>query len=297
MKKRELSSDAKMIVTKELTFTYSRARQPAIKDINLEIDDGEFVLCLGPTGCGKTTLCRCFNGLIPHFYRGKMKGYVKVNGVDTRFHPVYKLALNVGLVFQNPEEQIVTLTVEKELAFGLENLAFPREEMLSRVDWVSSLLDLKGLMKKRTFFLSGGEQQKVAVGSVLALEPSILVLDEPTANLDPQSAEALARAVKKLNDEGVTVILTEHRVDLFARYATRAILMEEGRILMDGGPREVLSSDEARRVGVLVKTIELYRKLRDAGLELPYPPLSVEEACTLLRRFLHDRSDRSVPQL
>ncbi|MEM4678833.1 MAG: ABC transporter ATP-binding protein [Candidatus Jordarchaeales archaeon] len=286
-----------MLVTRGLTFTYSHAKKPAIKDINLEIDDGEFLLCLGPTGCGKTTICRCFNGLIPHFYKGEMRGYVKVNGLDTRFHPVYKLALNVGLVFQNPEEQIVSLTVEKELAFGLENLAFPREEMLSRLNWVSNILDLKGLMKKRTFFLSGGEQQKVVIGSVLALEPNILVLDEPTANLDPQSAEALARAVKKLNDEGVTVILTEHRVELFVQYATRVILMEEGKVLMDGKPREVLSSDEARRVGVFVKTIELYRKLKDAGLELPYPPLSLKEAYTLLKGALHDRGERSVSQL
>lgn len=277
-----------MIVTKKLTFTYAYARQPAIIDVDLTIEDGEFVLCLGPTGCGKTTLCRCFNGLIPHFHKGRLKGYVKINGLDTRFHPVYKLALNVGLVFQNPEEQLVSLTVEKELAFGPENLALPRSEILRRIKRVSSLLDIEHLMDRRTFSLSGGEQQKVAIGSILALEPSVLVLDEPTANLDPQSAERLVDVVKKLNEEGVTIIVTEHRVDLFAQHATRAILMERGAIVMDGKPREVLSSDEARKAGVIVKLIELYRKLKDAGLELPYPPLSVEEACKLLRGALGD---------
>lgn len=275
-----------MIITKGLTFTYNYASQPAVRDINLEIEDGEFVLCLGATGCGKTTLCRCFNGLIPHFHKGKLEGYVKVNGLDTRFHPVYRLALNVGLAFQNPEEQIVALTVEKELAFGPENLAMDRSEIVRRIDEVSGVLDIKHLMGRRTFSLSGGEQQKVAIGSILALDPSILVLDEPTANLDACSAEKLVKVVKKLSEEGITVIVTEHRVDLFARHATRAILMEKGHILMDGKPQEVLSSEEAGRIGVTVKLIELYRKLREAGLELPYPPLSVDEAYKLLEEAL-----------
>jgi len=275
-----------MIITRELTFTYIYASQPAIRNVNLEIEDGEFVLCLGATGSGKTTLCRCFNGLIPHFHKGKLEGCVKVNGLDTRFHPVYRLALNVGLVFQNPEEQLVALTVEKELAFGPENLAMERNEIIRRIKEVSDILGIGHLAGRRTFFLSGGEQQKVAIGSILALDPSILVLDEPTANLDPHSAEKLVEIVKKLNKDGVTVIVTEHRVDLFAKHATRAILMEKGHILMDGKPRDVLPSEEARRIGVTVKLIELYRKLSEAGLSLPYPPLSVDEACKLLEEAL-----------
>ncbi len=276
-----------MIIAKGLTFIYSYAKQPAIKDVNLKIEDGEFVLCLGPTGCGKTTLCRCFNGLIPHFHRGKMKGYVKINGMDTRFHPVYKLALNVGLVFQNPEEQIVSLTVEGELAFGPENLSLPREEIFRRIERTSERLTIKHLKNKRTFSLSVGEQQKVSVGSVLTLEPSILVLDEPTANLDPQSAEKLAWILKELNKEGMTVIITEHRVDLFAQHATRIVLMHDGKIMANGEPREVLSSDEARKLGVSIKLVELYRRLKEKGLTLPYPPLSVEEAKRLLESALH----------
>jgi len=281
-----------MIVVKDLTFTYSSAKEPAVKDVNLKIEEGEFVLFLGPTGCGKTTLCRCLNGLIPHFYRGHMMGYVKINGLDTRKHPVHSLALKVGLVFQNPEEQMVALTVEREIAFGLENLAVPRREMIKKLEKISSILEIKHLMKRRTDDLSGGEVQKVAIGAILVTEPSVLILDEPTANLDPQSVETLAGTIKRLNrKEGITVILTEHRLDHIIPYVGRVVLMNKGRILMDGEPREVLSSINAEETGIyLPRIIELYKKLKKKGVVLAQPPISIEEFYEFMRGYIYDSS-------
>lgn len=281
-----------IIETRNLTYTYPFADRPAIEDVNLVIERGEFVLLTGPSGCGKTTLCRCFNGLIPHFYGGKLEGEVVVAGLRTRDHPIYELAKHVGMVFQNPENQLFALTVEKDVAFGLENLGLPRDEIRRRVDWALKVTGIYNLKDRAPFELSGGQQQRVAIASVLAMQPEVIVLDEPTSFLDPLSAKNILETIHQLNrDLGITIILIEHRLDFAARYADRVIVMHRGRIFADGKPREVFLDGRVSLIGIgLPKVVRLYLALKEDGVDLGRVPLSPEEASELIAEVL--RSDR-----
>jgi len=278
-----------LIETKNLTYTYPGGTKPSIRDVSIKIDKGEFTLITGPSGCGKTTLCRCFNGLIPHFYQGELKGEISVAGLNVIEHPIYELAKHVGLVFQNPENQLFALSVEKDVAFGLENLGVPREEMRERVDWALNLTGIYDLRERAPHELSGGQQQRVAIASVLAMQPEVIVLDEPTSFLDPLSAKKIFEVIHELNRKlGVTVVLVEHRLDLTARYADHIIIMDEGKIVLDGEPREILHSEEARLIGVgIPKATRLYQMLEKDGMKLGKAiPLSSDELATLLKEAL-----------
>ncbi len=268
-----------------LRFTYSGARRPALDGIDLSIERGEFVVLTGPSGCGKTTLCRCLNGLIPHFYHGDFEGRVVVAGLDTREHEIWELAQHVGLVFQNPENQLFCLTVEADVAFGPENLGLPRREIRRRVEWALKATGMWELRHRAPHELSGGQQQRAAIAGVLAMEPEVLVLDEPTSFLDPAGAADIIRLVARLNrSHGITVLLAEHRLELVAPYADRVVVMSRGRIALDGPPREVLASEEAARLGVgIPKVVRLYELLAEAGLRVPEVPLSPEELAALLK--------------
>jgi len=273
-----------IIEAKDLTYTYPTGDRPAFKDVNLKIDEGEFIIITGPSGCGKTTLCRCFNGLIPHFYGGRLEGEIKVCGLNVKENPIHKIARHVGMVFQNPENQLFALSVEKDVAFGLENLGVPREEIRRRVDWALKITGVYDLRHRAPHELSGGQQQRVAIASVLAMNPKVIVLDEPTSFIDPLGAEQIFQVINSLNsDLGITTILVEHRLDLISKYADRMIVMNEGKIILDGDPREVLTSDEARLIGVgIPKATLLYKALKAKGISLDGPPLSSDEACKLI---------------
>lgn len=278
-----------IIETRNLTYAYPNGTKPSIEDVSIKIEKGEFTLITGPSGCGKTTLCRCFNGLIPHFYQGDLKGTITVSGLDVTKNPVHELAKHVGLVFQNPENQLFALSVEKDVAFGLENLGFPREEMRQRVDWALRLTSIYDLRERAPHELSGGQQQRVAIASVLAMQPEIMVLDEPTSFLDPLGAKKIFEVVYELNKKlGITVILVEHRLDLTAKYADHIIIMDEGKIVLDGDPRQILSSEEARLIGIgIPKATRLYHMLKKDGVKLGNAvPLSSDEMATLLREAL-----------
>src|SRR5512136_167266 len=259
-----------VIETKGLTYIYPGASHPSISDVSIKMEKGEFVLITGPSGCGKTTLCRTFNGLIPHFYQGELKGEITVAGEDAAKRPTYEMAKHVGLVFQNPENQLFALSVEKDVAFGLENLGFDRQEMRKRVDWALNLAGIYDIRERSPHEISGGQQQRVAIASVLAMEPEIIVLDEPTSFLDPSSAEKIFEVIYKLNKEqGITVILVEHRLDLTAKYANHLIVMDEGKVRFEGDPRQILSSEETRLIGVgIPKATLLYQMLQKEGLIL-----------------------------
>jgi energy-coupling factor transporter ATPase len=278
-----------IIETKNLTYTYPGATKPSIKDVSIKIEKGEFTLITGPSGCGKTTLCRCFNGLIPHFYQGELKGEVTVAGLRVPEHPIYELATHVGLVFQNPENQLFALSVEKDVAFGLENLGVPREEIRKRVDWALKLTGIYELRERTPTELSGGQQQRVAIASVLAMQPEVIVLDEPTSFLDPLGAKRIFEVIYELNRKlGITIVLVEHRLDLTAKYADHIIIMDEGKVVLDGEPREILSSEEARLIGVgIPKATRLYQMLKSDGIRLGGKvPLSSEEMAEKLREAL-----------
>ncbi len=274
-----------IIETKNLTYTYPGGTKPSISDISIKVEKGEFVLITGPSGCGKTTLCRCFNGLIPHFYQGELKGEISVAEMDITKHQTHAMAKHVGLVFQNPENQLFALSVEKDVAFGLENLGAPREEIHERVDWALKQTDIYDLRERSPHEVSGGQQQRVAIAAVLAMQPEIIVLDEPTSFLDPLSAEKIFEVIHELNKKlGITVVLVEHRLDLTAKYADHIIIMDEGKVCFDGNPREILSSEETRLIGVgIPKATLLYKLLRKEGINLSnVTPLSSEELATLL---------------
>jgi energy-coupling factor transporter ATPase len=274
-----------IIETKNLTYTYPGVTKPSISDVSIKVEKGEFALITGPSGCGKTTLCRCFNGLIPHFYQGEIKGEITVAGMDTRKHQTHAMAKNVGLVFQNPENQLFALSVEKDVAFGLENLGLPREEMRKKVDWALKLTNIYDLRERSPHEVSGGQQQRVAIAAVLAMQPKIIVLDEPTSFLDPLSAEKIFDVIHELNKKlGITVVLVEHRLDLTAKYADHIIIMDEGKVCFDGNPREILTNEETRLIGVgIPKATLLYQILRKEGINLNgHTPLSSEEMATLL---------------
>jgi len=275
-----------IIDAKNLTYTYPGGAKPSINDVSINIKKGEFVLITGPSGCGKTTLCRCFNGLIPHFYQGELKGKITVAGMDTTTYETHAMAKSVGLVFQNPENQLFALSIEKDVAFGLENLGVPREEMQKRVEWALKLTDIYDLRERSPHEVSGGQQQRVAIAAVLAMQPEIIVLDEPTSFLDPLSAEKIFEVIHDLNKTlGITVVLVEHRLDLTAKYADHIIIMDEGKICFDGNPREILSAEETRLIGVgIPKATFLYHILQKDGVNLSnFTPLSSEEMAKLLQ--------------
>ena len=229
-----------------LRYTYPGAQQPALSEVCLDIADGEFVLVAGPSGAGKSTLLRCLNGLVPHFTGGRISGRLSVGGHDPLEDGPQALSQVVGFVFQDPEAQFVVDRVEDEIAFALENAAVPPAEMRLRVEEVLHLMDLANLRDRRVETLSGGEKQKVAIATALALRPRILALDEPTSQLDPQSAEGVLQALVRLNqDLGLTILLAEHRLERVLPYVDRLVyLSDANHPPYSGPPREVLSQVE-----------------------------------------------------
>jgi energy-coupling factor transporter ATPase len=280
-----------IIETTDLTYTYPGATKPSIKKVSLTINKGDFVILTGPSGCGKTTLCRCFNGLIPHFYNGNLEGKIEVAGLNVAEHKIHELASHVGLVFQNPENQLFALSVEKDVAFGLENFAIPRDKMRKQVDWALQMAGISELGERPPHELSGGQQQRVAIASVLAMQPDIMILDEPTSFLDPVGAQKIFEVINELNKKlGITIILVEHRLDLAAKYANNVIVMDEGKVVLNGSPREIFTSEEARLIGVgIPKVTKLYQHLKQNGIQLKTAPVTTEETANLLREALkHD---------
>ena len=280
-----------IIEAEDLTYTYPGASKRSLQDVSLAIDKGEFAILTGPSGCGKTTLCRCFNGLIPHFYAGELKGSLNVADQNVKEHTIGEMAKRVGLVFQNPENQLFALSVEKDVAFGLENLGMPREEMQERVDWALKMKGIEDLRERAPHELYGGQQQRVAIASVLAMQPEIIVFDEPTSFLDPLGAQRIFEVISDLNRKlGITVILVEHRLDLAAKYANHVIIMDEGRIALDGEPREIFNSEQAWLLGVgIPKAVRLWRLLDESGVALKGVPISSDEATQRLKEVLWRR--------
>jgi energy-coupling factor transporter ATP-binding protein EcfA2 len=230
-----------LVDLRHVRFRYAGSDSYALNDVSLSAERGEFILLVGPSGCGKSTLLRVLNGLVPHFYEGEFEGEAKVAGLDVRSTPTHVLARHVGMVFQDPENQLFLSSVEREIAFGLENLGLPRSEVRRRVREVLKEFNLESIKEKAPYELSGGQQQKVAIASVMALEPEILALDEPTANLDPLSAlEVLTLVNRLVKEKSVLAFVVEHRLEIALRFATRMIVMLDGRVAADGGPREVL---------------------------------------------------------
>ncbi len=257
-----------MIEWRDLTFTYPEADRPSLREVDLTVEEGELALVVGATGSGKSTLLRSVNGLVPHFTGGHVEGFVRVDGLDPRTHPPRELAETVGVVGQDPLSGFVTDTVEEELAYGMEQVAIPAATMRRRVEEVLDLLGIAPLRRRALRTLSGGEQQRVAIGAVLTMHPRVLVLDEPTSALDPAAAEeALSAVLRLVHDVGVTALAAEHRLERVVEYADGMVVVAHGAVTA-GAPRDVL-----RTSPVAPPVVELGRL---AGWE-PLP-LSVRDA-------------------
>jgi len=238
-----------MIQVNDLAVYYGKHR--VLGELSLSIQTGEFVLVTGPSGCGKSTLLRALAGLIPHASSARMEGRVVVDGLDTREHPLPVLAGHVGLVFQNPATQLFCLRVEEEVAFGPHNLGLPTAEVARRVEWALAATGLEHLRGRRVNTLSDGEKQRLAIAAVLAMSPRILLLDEPTSNLDLAGTRQVLSTLESLRGEATTVVIAEHKMGEVGRLADRVLILEEGQPVADGSPEAVFARQELlHRLGV-----------------------------------------------
>ncbi len=280
-----------IIQFRNVSFSYHAGESEflALKNVNLAIQPGSFVLICGATGCGKSSLFRALNGLVPHFYEGTFVGQVFVNGKDTRLHSTRDLSLEVGLVFQNPENQLIAMNVERELAFGPENLGLSREKIIQQVEYALDLVDIQHLRKKSPYELSGGEQQRVAIASVLALNPPILAMDEPTANLDPPRAMEILALLARLKQQGKTILIVEHRLELVLPLVDKMVVMLNGQIAIEGSVAEVLKcKDPAIEALELPPVMEIFKSIESYGIKLQDIPFSIEKAAELLLEGKHE---------
>jgi energy-coupling factor transporter ATP-binding protein EcfA2 len=253
---------ADILRIENLSFNYPESPKLAVSGFDLSIPEGEIVVLAGPSGCGKSTLLRAVNGLIPHMYSGEYSGDVKVGGASVKSSDMRELAQKVGFLFQNPENQIFMFTVERDVAFGLENIGVPRMEMRERVDEALRLLGIEDLAQRAPHELSDGQKQRVALAGVLAMKPSLVILDEPTSLLDPKTAGELVALVARLRKElGTTFVIVEHRLDLLVKVADRLVVMNEGKKALEGTPRDVLFGEEAERYGVAIPAVTKLQKM------------------------------------
>jgi energy-coupling factor transport system ATP-binding protein len=258
-----------------VSYLYPRSVAPVLRDLTLDIHEGEFLGLIGPTGAGKSTLCLTLNGIVPQFHGGRFFGRVTVAGLDSLEHPISALARHVGMVLEDPEIQITAFSVENEVAFALENLSVPRDEILARIPEALAAVRLEGMEKKHPHQLSGGQKQRLVIAAALALRPRLLVLDEPTAQLDSVGAWEVFEVVRELNRElGLTILLSGHAAEELAEYADRIALLANGRLVRTGSPDEVYGDvDLLMRYGLrppeVTRTFYLMRERSIVAGELP----------------------------
>jgi energy-coupling factor transport system ATP-binding protein len=285
------SSSRRLVDLSGITYTYEGEAQPVLHDVSLTVEQGEFVLILGPSGCGKSTLLHLLNGSVPHLLGGTLQGTATICGMVVADTKVPAFATEVGMVFQDPDAQIINTRVRDEICFGLENLCRPIDEILERQQEALDFVGLGDFGDRSIFELSGGQKQRVSIAAVLAARPRVLVLDEPTANLDPAGMAEVFAVLARLNREhGTTIIMVEHRVDELADKVSRVVMMDRGTIVFDGSPRAAFSS---RRVvhseeADVVPTASWFPQVSEFAMDLAHAaqtplatedvPLSVSEA-------------------
>lgn len=272
---------------KNFSFSYSQSSRPALRDVNISVEKGEFIGITGPTGAGKTTLACCLNGIIPHFHGGAVQGVINLHGTSIFQRSAAQISRHVGSVFQDPEAQIIALDVEQEIAFGLENLAYPPVEIEKRIAAALELAGISDLRRRSTATLSGGQKQRVAVASALAMQPEILLLDEPTSELDPVGTDDIFQVLNSLNKEhGITIIAIEQKTDMLAAHANRILVLNEGSLVMDGEPWQVFSrQEELDAIGVRIPQVTRLAGLL-GGSDKYSLPLTVEQARIYIERLV-----------
>jgi energy-coupling factor transporter ATP-binding protein EcfA2 len=276
-----------IIEFKNFFYRYKGNDEYALNNINLNIKKNKFILLCGETGSGKTTLIKCMNGLIPQFYSGFYRGYVKVIGKDTTQTSVADLATEVGIVFQNPENQLVAMNIEHEIVFGLENLGISRENIKKKLENVIKITEVESLLEKAPFELSGGEQQRVAIASILVLEPKVIILDEPTALLDPYMAERIIELLKEIQiKKKITIIISEHRLDLVLPFADEIILINEGKVIEHDSREKVINGNNFQSLRLNKPVIySIFNYLKNKKLLKQNIPVSIPEAVETLKNL------------
>lgn len=281
-----------VIELKNVTYSYPLTDTPALKDFSCTIEEGKFYGVIGANGAGKTTLCSLIRGFAPDFFKGELSGDVLVYGKPTSAYAPGELSLKIGYVFQNPFNQIsgVKDTLFEEVAFGLENFGVPVDEIEQRVTRVMELTNITDLAEKNPFELSGGQQQRVALASIIVLEPDILVIDEPTSQLDPEGTESVFKIIKAMKEQKKTIILVEHKIDLIAEYADEVLVLHEGELIRSGDKQQVLSDMSLLEKGVqLPQMAILGNRLIQQGLPLSYVPITEAQGAEVIGQAMQKR--------
>ena len=277
---------------KNVTYTYPLAKEPSIKDVTISLEKGKFYAVVGANGSGKTTLCNIIRGFIPGFFQGEMEGEVLLEGKSLQQYTMGELAPKIGYVFQNPFNQITGArdNVYEEIAYGLENLGVKVEKIKDTVKKVMELTNTAYLAEKNPFELSGGQQQRVALASVLALEPDIFVIDEPTSQLDPKETERVFDIIDKMKKMGKTIILVEHKIELIAEYADEVLALEEGELIRQGEKHEVLSDLSLLERDIeLPQSVILADELRKQGIPIDEKIITKAEMVHQLKKTMSKR--------
>jgi len=276
------------IEIRNLTYRYPTSKKDVLTDVSLTIKKGEFCSIIGPNGAGKSTLCSAIRGFVPHFYKGEISGDVWIDGTNVKDLSIGELSLKVGFVFQNPFTQIsgVAETVFEELSFGLENLGVEQEEIRARVENVMKWTKTEALRDRNPFELSGGQQQRVALASIIVMEPDILVIDEPTSQLDPEGTEEIFEIIRMLKENGKTIVLVEHKMELIAEYSDHIVLIHDGRIVLEGHRDDILTDERVYAYDTaLPQFAQLGLEMRKRDMQIERIPVTEHQAIEQISRF------------
>ena len=271
-----------------VNYKYPLEEKNTLKNINIEIKKGEFWAVIGKNGSGKTTLCNILRRFVPDFYKGELTGKITLEGKELKDYSQKEIVQKIGFVFQNPFTQIsgVKNTVFEEIAYGLENLGIERETIISEVEKILKLLEIEKLRDKNPYNLSGGQKQRVALASIIAMNPDILVIDEPTSQLDPKGTEDIFKIINLMANEGKTIILVEHKLELIAEYAENILVLDEGEIILSGKASEVLNNKILleKEIGMTQYSMLAYELEKSGKVELEEIPITKEKIVELLKK-------------
>ena len=272
-----------------VNYKYPLEDKQALKNINIEIKKGEFWAVIGKNGSGKTTFCNMLRRFVPDFYKGELTGKIMLEDKELKDYSQKELVQKIGFVFQNPFTQIsgVKDTVFDEIAYGLENLGLYKEEIISRVEKILKLLEIEKLRDRNPYDLSGGQKQRVALASIIAMDPDILVIDEPTSQLDPKGTEDIFKIINLMANEGKTIILVEHKLELIAEYAENILVLDEGEIILSGKAEEVLNNKILleKEIGMTQYSILAYELEKAGKVEFEEIPITKEKTIELLKEL------------
>ena len=271
-----------------VNYKYPLEEKNTLKNINIEIKKGEFWAVIGKNGSGKTTLCNILRRFVPDFYKGELTGKITLEGKELKDYSQKEIVQKIGFVFQNPFTQIsgVKNTVFEEIAYGLENLGIERETIISEVEKILKLLEIEKLRDKNPYNLSGGQKQRVALASIIAMNPDILVIDEPTSQLDPKGTEDIFKIINLMANEGKTIILVEHKLELIAEYAQNILVLDKGEIILSGKAEEVLNNKILleKEIGMTQYSILAYELEKARKVEFEEIPITKEKTVELLKK-------------